>query len=306
MATIRATLTQESAILEADHIVGRLPNSSLLIDEDYVSKRHAMLRFSGEHWEIRDLGSRNGTFVNGARIKAGEDTALQAGFRIAFGKVEQEWELVDDLPPTAMVVPLAGGPPVLIDAQMLALPSADDPRVTIYANAEGGWMIEQPDSSIEIANQQTFEVDRRMFRFSCPDAFLKTASAAPLLELEVRHLYLTFSVSRDEEFVQLRAAYGNHQFDLGSRQHNYLLLTLARRRRDDAAEGLPETACGWLYLDDLAHDPMMAQAQVNIDVHRIRKQFEAIGVLDPANVVERRQRTKQVRLGVPRFSIVTL
>lgn len=293
-------------MLEADHSVGRLASSSLVLDHDYISKRHASLHFSGERWEIRDLGSRNGTFVNGRQLKAGEDTPLQVGFRVAFGKSEQEWEFIDDLPPQAMVVPLGGGQPMLIENEMLALPSAEDPRVTIYATPEGGWVLEQPESIIQIANRQTFEVARQTFRFSCPDKASKTALADPMAELEVRHLHLLFSVSRDEEFVQLRVAYGVHQFDLGSRQHNYLLLTLARRRRDDVAEGLPEAACGWLYLEDLEHDPMMAQAQVNIDVFRIRKQFAAIGVLDPANVIERRPRTKQVRLGVPRFSIVTL
>lgn len=306
MATIRSQLGGESVVVEADHVVGRLPTSSLVIDFDYVSKRHALLHFSGERWEVRDLGSRNGTFVNGMRINAGEDTPLQAGFRIAFGKAEQEWEMVDDLPPRTMVVPLDGGEPVLMDGEMLALPSAQDPRVTIYANAEGAWVLEQPDSIIQIGNQQTFEVDSRVYRFSCAGKINKTAVADPLTELEVRHLHLLFSVSRDEEFVQLRVACGVHHLDLGSRHHNYLLLTLARRRRDDAAEGLPETACGWLYLEDLAHDPTMAQAQVNIDVYRIRKQFAAAGVLDAGNVIERRQRTKQVRLGVSRFSIVVL
>lgn len=306
MATIRSSLNGELKTLEADHTVGRLPGSSLVVDQGYISKRHAILRFAGDRWEVRDLGSRNGTYVNGHPLKPGEDAPLHRGFRVAFGKVEQEWELTDDAPPSVMVVPLLGGDPVLLEGEMLALPSPDDPRVTIYANASGAWVLEQPESITEIANQQTFEVDKRFFRFSCPDRISKTSLADPLAELEVQHLHLLFSVSRDEEFVQLRVACGAHQFDLGSRQHNYLLLTLARRRQSDLAENLPETACGWIYLEDLAHDPMMAPPQLNIDVFRIRKQFEALGVLDPAGVIERRPRTKQIRLGVARFSIVTL
>lgn len=306
MAIIRSSVSGEERILEADHTIGRLPSSSLMVEQGYVSKRHAMLRFAGDRWEVRDLGSRNGTYLNGQLLKSGEDVPLYRGFRVAFGKLEQEWEFVDDSPPPVMVVPMGGGTPIILEGEMLALPSPDDPRVTIYANMAGAWVLEQPESISEIANQQTFEVDRCFFRFSCPDRISKTSLADPLTELEVQHLHLLFSVSRDEEFVQLRVACGAHQFDLGSRQHNYLLLTLARRRQADAAEGLPETACGWIYIEDLAHDPMMAAPQLNIDVFRIRKQFEAIGVIEPAGVVERRPRTKQIRLGVSRFSIVTL
>jgi hypothetical protein len=306
MATIRAISCERVQVLEADHTVGRLPNSSLVLDQTYVSKRHAILHYSGERWEIRDLGSRNGSYVNGQPVKAGVDVPLMRGFRISFGKLEQEWEFVDDGPPLVMAVPLGGGEPVTLEGEMLALPSPDDPQVTIYTNTQGAWVLEQPDSITEIANQQTFEVGRRIFRFSCPDKISKTALADADTDLRVEHLHLLFSVSRDEEFVQLRVACGAMQFDLGSRQHNYLLLTLARKRQQDAAEGIPETACGWIYLEDLAHDRTMVPPQLNIDVFRIRKQLEAIGVIDPANMIERRPRTKQIRVGVSRFSIVTV
>lgn len=306
MASICGGASLLRRVVEADHTVGRLPNSSLVLDFEYVSKRHAILHYSGERWLIRDLGSRNGTFVNGTLIKAGEDVPLAKGYRIAFGKLQQEWQLVDDSAPSVMVVPLDGGEPSVLEGEMLPVPSADDPRVTIYANQQGRWVLEQPETIIEIGNQQSFEVDGRLFRFSCPDRTTKTTLTNIESDLEVQHLHLVFSVSRDEEHVQLRVACGPHQFDLGSRQHNYLLLTLARRRQQDASAGLAESSCGWIYLEDLAHDPMMAPPQLNIDVFRIRKQFEAFGILDPANVIERRPRTRQMRIGVARFTIVTL
>ena len=66
---------------------------------------------------------------------------------------------------------------------------------------------------------------------------------------------------------------------------------------------MAETTCGWLYQEDLAHDPTMAPPQLNIDVFRIRKQFAAIDVVDAANIVERRPRTRQLRLGTGRLSV---
>jgi hypothetical protein len=90
------------------------------------------------------------------------------------------------------------------------------------------------------------------------------------------------------------------------RGHNYLLVTLARHRLKDAAAGLPEAECGWIYQDDFAQDPMMMSPQLNLDVHRIRRQFAAAGVQDAANVVERRPRTRQLRIGTGRLSVTRL
>jgi hypothetical protein len=115
-----------------------------------------------------------------------------------------------------------------------------------------------------------------------------------------------FSVSRDEEHVHLHTTCGGSSFDMGARSHNYLLLTLARRRLEDAKEGTGDTACGWIYQEDLAHDPTMAPPQLNIDVFRIRKQFAAVGVVDAANIIERRPRTRQLRIGTGLLAVTQL
>lgn len=306
MALIKETTTQRVRVLEADSIVGRANSSALCINERYVSAQHAILRFTGDRWDLRDLGSRNGTFLDGVKLKAGEEHTLEVGSKVSFGRVEQTWEVVDLSPPLAMAVPLDGGDPVPVEGELLALPSSEDPRLSIYRNPEGTWVIEQPEAISPITNLQTFEVAGRNYRFSCPETLSKTTFMGSTFEIEVRHLALKFSVSRDEEFVSLQASCGASTFDLGTRAHNYLLLTLARRRLADAAEGLPETSCGWIYQEDFPHDPTMAPAHLNLDVLRIRKQFGAIGVIDAANIIERRPRARQLRIGVSRMSIFTL
>src|SRR5579871_5988135 len=62
-------------------------------------------------------------------------------------------------------------------------------------------------------------------------------------------LALSFSVSLDEEFVRLQMTLGNRVVDLGARNHNYLLLTLARRRLQDLAAGVPPGTAGWVHAD---------------------------------------------------------
>jgi hypothetical protein len=306
MGTIRETRTGRKQVLEPEHLVGRASTSALCIRERYVSAQHAMLRYTGERWEVKDLSSRNGTFVDGVRLRPGEEPGVRVGARIAFGKIEQEWEVLDALPPAAMAIPLGDGEPVHLDGDLIALPSGDDPRVTIYRDGEGTWVLEQPESIATVRNLQVFEVEGQAFRFSCPENVWKTSIAPHARELEVGHLSLLFSVSRNEEHVELIVTCGSTTFDLGARSHHYLLLTLARQRLADAAEGLPETSCGWIYQEDLAHDPTMAGPQLNVDVFRIRKQFAALGIVDAASIVERRPRTRQLRIGVQRVSVVTL
>jgi pSer/pThr/pTyr-binding forkhead associated (FHA) protein len=308
MGTIRNLSSAKTQLLEPEHLIGRTPTSALGLPHRYISAQHAAIRWNGNRWELRDLGSRNGTFLDGTRLKSGEECPLHVGSKMAFGKlVAEQWELVDESAPQVMAVPVDGGDPALLDGDLLALPSNDDPRVTIYRNPEGAWVLEQPDESIApITNLQTFEVDGRTWRFCCTESVRTTSLAVAPAELEVRHLQLSFSVSRDEEHVQLHMTCGGSSFDMGARSHNYLLLTLARRRLEDADEGVAETTCGWLYQEDLAHDASMAPPQLNIDVFRIRKQFAALGVVDAANVIERRPRTRQLRIGTGHISIAKL
>ena len=49
--------------------IGRNHDSDLVILASSVSREHAELTQTGAGWTVRDLGSRNGTFVNGARIQ---------------------------------------------------------------------------------------------------------------------------------------------------------------------------------------------------------------------------------------------
>ena len=63
--------------------VGRSPSCDCVLPEDCVSRRHAELRRDGERWFLRDLGSSNGTRVNGMR--AIEDMEVRPGDRLSLG-----------------------------------------------------------------------------------------------------------------------------------------------------------------------------------------------------------------------------
>jgi hypothetical protein len=72
--------------LDSDRITfGTLETNDIVVEADGVSRTHAVLERFGDTWCVRDLGSRNGTFVNGDRI-IGEH-ALHAGDEILLGRL---------------------------------------------------------------------------------------------------------------------------------------------------------------------------------------------------------------------------
>jgi pSer/pThr/pTyr-binding forkhead associated (FHA) protein len=56
--------------LPAPLVLGREEGADVVVDDPEMSRRHAALRPAGDAVEVEDLGSLNGTWVNGARIQA--------------------------------------------------------------------------------------------------------------------------------------------------------------------------------------------------------------------------------------------
>lgn len=48
--------------------IGRLTHNDIVIDDQSVSRSHATLIINGSEYSVRDMGSSNGTFINGMRI----------------------------------------------------------------------------------------------------------------------------------------------------------------------------------------------------------------------------------------------
>lgn len=64
--------------------IGRGPEASWRFDDDTLSKEHAALEFAGGGLRLRDLGSRNGTRLNGAEVMTGD---LKNGDRFQLGEL---------------------------------------------------------------------------------------------------------------------------------------------------------------------------------------------------------------------------
>ncbi|HEV7628296.1 MAG TPA: DUF1707 and FHA domain-containing protein [Streptomyces sp.] len=65
--------------------IGRAPGSMVRLNHFTVSRTHAQLRSSEDGWKLRDLGSSNGTWVNGSRVTG--SVRVRPGDVVRFGQI---------------------------------------------------------------------------------------------------------------------------------------------------------------------------------------------------------------------------
>jgi pSer/pThr/pTyr-binding forkhead associated (FHA) protein len=71
-------------LLDSDlSTVGRHPESDIFLDDITVSRRHVEFRREDENFRVHDVGSLNGTYLNGDRV---DDAELQNGDEVRIGK----------------------------------------------------------------------------------------------------------------------------------------------------------------------------------------------------------------------------
>ncbi|MDB6074406.1 MAG: Adenylate cyclase [Verrucomicrobiaceae bacterium] len=91
--------------------VGRHPESMVPLPSASVSSHHGAIRWRDDAFYVQDLGSRNGTKVNGAEI---EESKLNDGDRISFGDVQAVYFNADAPPEVVAPAPVAPPQPVNI------------------------------------------------------------------------------------------------------------------------------------------------------------------------------------------------
>lgn len=97
-------------IMKQDIIIGRDPNSDILINDAEVSRHHASIKSQPEGYMIEDLGSTNGTVINGQRLMGPH--VLQAGEIINLGEhISLVFERQPSFDPGATMVAPANMPP---------------------------------------------------------------------------------------------------------------------------------------------------------------------------------------------------
>ncbi|HVE98541.1 MAG TPA: FHA domain-containing protein [Mycobacteriales bacterium] len=76
------------ALSEAPVTIGRSPDSTLVLTDDYASTHHARLVPRNGEWVVEDLGSTNGTYLDKSKVTA--PTPVRVGGTIRIGKTVLE------------------------------------------------------------------------------------------------------------------------------------------------------------------------------------------------------------------------
>jgi hypothetical protein len=292
--------------LPAHALVGRSSACAVVLDDPRASAEHAAIAWSGERWELRDLGSLNGTWLDGRRLAAGERAPLHRDAKLGFGSAAASWILADDRPAGPAARNEATAELVHATSGLLALPSADQPRATVFRRADGQWLVELGAELRTIADRDRLELD------SVPWSLFLPSELGPLPEtlkadgslLVLGDVSLCFAPSLDEEHVDLRVRMADgRESVLPPRSSHYMLLTLARARLDDARSGIAPDEQGWLYAADFARMLQYSPERLNIEIFRARALFAKLGFSDSTQLIERRATTRQLRIGAARLQV---
>ncbi len=76
---------RQTALAEGENVLGRAPDAEIWIDLAGVSRRHACIRVDGSQATVEDLGSKNGTFLQGQPVR--QPVPLVDGDQIRLGTV---------------------------------------------------------------------------------------------------------------------------------------------------------------------------------------------------------------------------
>jgi hypothetical protein len=299
MAILIDTSTESTHALKPYHVFGRSSqHADSLLTANNVSLIHACARWSEQHWTLTDQ-SRNGSYVNGERLVKDHPLRLKEGDEICFGSLDAaSWRVVDVAEPADLLLPLCLGLATITLKAFQNLPDDEHPKACLYRAPNRQWMKETSDGVVPLNDGDLVNVDGAAWRLACTPEPPDTIAASAIIP------FMKFQASLDEEHVFLTLARGRSVLELGERTHHYLLLLLARQRLADIALGFDANSQGWIDFDQLVRMLRLDKAHLNIQIFRLRKQFEqavAQGLIDQ-DFIERRR--GGVRLGKVGIEIV--
>ncbi|OED39574.1 hypothetical protein AB832_03960 [Flavobacteriaceae bacterium (ex Bugula neritina AB1)] len=305
MAIIRNNILEKSVVLKTQHVFGRNKhNACTFIPDKDVSNSHATIFWKNGCWYIQDH-SRNGTLINGKQL-IHQVTKLRKGDTLQYGKNQTtKWEFVDTDMPTGYLISLKD------KDKILSLPTAMDfmkgsaTEITFFCTKDLQWKVEKEGKVIDLVHGLKLHFNNEEWMFIENTNIDETLDYGHI----INQSYFQFTLSADEERIQVKIITNELELDLGERVHNYLLLALARKRLIDSDLEYVFNDQGWIDIDVLASDMSkefnkeIDDYYLNVQIHRLRKQLNGLlpyGYLF-SNIVERRK--KEIRFAHPYFKI---
>ncbi len=285
--------------------IGRAPHNDLVLGDDKVSWRHLIVWVEGARVWARDLGSTNGTSVDGQPLEAA--APLDEGAEICLGGVvtvriegvpeeSATWLVEDDASGVRHAV--AGSRFVVGPVgSNLAIEGADGAAVLLFHGPDEVWVGRgDEDERVDTASDLVlFGRTLRLVRDA--GAHVPTTQAEDELYPYALDVDLTGSPAPSARVRDLAQGLEH----VVKAQHRVsLLYVLARQLEEDRAEGLSSERAGWCANESVASGiwgrqwQQRDQNQLHVLVHRVRAEVRGAG-LDPW-FIEKRQGYTRARV----------
>lgn len=293
MGCLKQLQSGERLPLASETLVGRSPRADLWIDESFVSRHHASLLWRGRWWELRDLGSHNGTAVNGQAVPTGTSRRLGHGDQISFGRASAMWSLVEDGGPE----PFARSEDrrfVVGQTGLLSLPSPTQPELSVFQTSLGRWSLESAEQTRSVEDLELVTVAGRTWILRLPVLYASTRGAMGARALSLEEAQLRLRPAEVGLIVEAQLEGERFSFPMTTAPGLLVLLASARASSKDD---------GWLARRQVLETLSISANHLNVVVHRIRQHFADAGFTDGAHIVERQR--GRIRLGCARVRLAT-
>lgn len=299
---------QAVPLTEAPLQLGRGPANHVVVADDTVSWNHAQVWMEGGRVWVRDLGSRNGTFVNDTQVRGA--TPLEPSDELRFGlnqkaalRVPFGGELEEASIRVLKLEEVATGVQFMLQGNRFHIGSAADAHLRIEGVAERAATLMLHEDELWVGTaEEEFQVEVGQ-TFSVAGRTMRIVRAAvdhvPTVEQGlVKYPYearVSQNGPRGPE-VHLTGPGGLRHHSVGNRA--ILLLLLARAVARDRESDVDEEEEGWVSDEDVRTGiwgrGRGTKSGLNVLVHRTRKQLESEG-FDPW-FIEKKRRGIRARL----------
>lgn len=286
-------------------LIGRAPHCRVRLADKRVSWDHARLSWLRDGWWLRDLNSTNGTWVDGRRLTADDRVPLAVGQKLSFGHHSICYRVDNIDAPRFRLRSQTDDRVICPTNTLVGLPSDDDPRLTVCLGVRG-WAIEDGSQVRPLVDQETIEFGGERWQVELPpitDDVAETGTQREQPLVDVRDLALELRVTADREDISAIATVDGRPFQLPNRSHHELLLLLVEARLAGKQQGVPDEEAGWMTLDEATRSAAVGINKLNLDIFRLRREFEGLGLRDPRQLVERREARREIRVGTGKLSV---
>lgn len=276
--------------------LGRGPGNQLVSPDPEVSWRHAEVWLDGGHLFIRDLASRNGTWVNGSRLSVGARTLAHLD-RIRIGP-NTEFEIRHhgdslDIPPLELEQIGSGhrlaltGETFRIGTQPdddLRLSDAGSSRAVVTLSAEEGLLVDDGTGLRPLALGESFRVGSRQFRVlradlqRAPTVGVGVTGGAPH---DGRYALTARFLPNGEPTIELRDPANNSTWRCDGGNRALLVYLLGRQIQRDREAGRAGADEGWMADDEVLTGIWGRKGDANklyVLLHRVRNELTTAGL----------------------------